>query len=509
MVRPTPTKQTDESRGVRGEGSIFKPKYRAKNGEIRESRIWWIKYHKYGRPLRESSQSQKQVVAERLLRRRLGEIEAGVSAPQNGARRLRYENLRETLLFDYKTNKRKSLLKRIDGTEYICGLPVLDKFFRNSRVADIETTRIREFIAKRTEDGVPNATINRSLALLRRMFNLAKQDGRLRFIPHFPMLKENNVRKGFLVHDQYTLVRDALPEYLKPVLAMGYFTGMREGEILPLLWSQISFKDNLVLLDPGTTKNDEPRTVSMASELRAILSMQFDRHKLECPDYPFVFFHDCKRIRSFRKAWRNTCVRLGLGRFVCAHCETATVGTKRCATCSKLRKEDKRRYHGLLFHDLRRTGVRNLIRAGVPEKVAMRISGHKTREVFDRYNIVSERDLKDAARQLDKYVESEFGQSLGKVSDSEANEAKVGKQLNPSVPKRRDWLGGLDSNQDSQIQSLESYQLDDLPAVENSELTSYRDLFLLGKHRKIRPVFCASKPAPIRMAKPCQMHTKV
>jgi integrase len=492
MVLRTPSKQADESRGVRGGGSIFKPKYRAKNDEIRESRIWWIKYHKYGRPLRESSESEKRAVAERLLRRRLGEIEAGISSSQNGARRLRYENLRETLLFDYKTNKRKSLLKRLNGTEYICGLPVLDNFFCNSHIADIETPRIREFIAKRTEEGVPNATINRSLALLRRMFHLAKQDGRLRFIPHFPMLNENNVRKGFLVHDQYTLVRNALPEYLVPVLAMGYFSGMREGEILPLLWTQVSFKDNHVHLDPGTTKNDEPRTVPLASELRAILKMQFQRRNLECPDCPFVFFHGGKRIVSFRKAWRNTCVRLGLGRFTCLHCGSKTVGTKRCAPCSKLRKKDRRRYEGLLFHDLRRTGVRNLIRAGVPEKVAMRISGHKTREVFDRYNIVSERDLKDAARKLDSYVENEFGQSLGKVGDLEASEDNAEKQLNPSVPKRRDWLGGLDSNQDSQIQSLESYQLDDLPIL--LQVIIMPRGFHLGQTRHLRPITRQSGP---------------
>jgi integrase len=469
MVPPISTKQTDERRGVRGGGSIFKPKYRAKNGEVRESRIWWIKYYKYGRPLRETSESEKRGVAERLLRRRLGEIEAGLAAPQAAARKLRYENLRETLLFDYKSNNRKSLLKRTDGTEYICGLPDLDKFFVKSRVADIETPRIREFIDKRREDGAPNATINRSLALLRRMFNLAKEDGRLRFIPHFPMLKENNVRKGFLVHDQYTLVRDALPDYLKPVLAMGYFTGMRESEILSLLWPQVSFRENQVVLNAGTTKNDEPRTIPLAGELRAILEMQYERHKLECPQCEFVFFHEGKQIRSFRKAWRNTCVRLGLGRFICMYCSKETVRTKWCSPCFKVHKEDRRRYEGLLFHDLRRTGVRNLVRAGVPEKVAMRISGHKTREVFDRYNIVNERDLKDAARRLDSYVANENGQSMGKVGDSETNDSNDAQQLSSSLSRRRDWLGGLDSNQDSQIQSLESYQLDDLPAGRNKK----------------------------------------
>jgi integrase len=305
---------------------------------------------------------------------------------------------------------------------------------------------------------VPNATINRSLALLRRMFMLALEDGNLRVIPHFPMLKENNVRKGFVVHGQYNLVRDALPEHLVPVLAMGYFTGMRQGEILPLRWEQVSFRDSQVLLDPGTTKNDEPRIVPLTGELRAILEVQFDRHKLDCPQCPFVFFYRGRKFEAFRKVWRNTCVRVGLARFVCVHCGKATVGTKKCAPCSKLGKKDKRRYQGLLFHDLRRTGVRNLVRAGVPERVAMNVSGHKTRAVFDRYNIVDERDLKDAAQKLSRYLSTEFGHSSG-IEHTRKGNTETEDQANSVSGKEKEWLRGLDSNQDSQIQSLECYQL--------------------------------------------------
>ena len=105
-----------------------------------------------------------------------------------------------------------------------------------------------------------------------------------------------------------------------------------------------------------------------------------------------------KHIKGFKRAWQTACDAVGLG--------------------EKEKREGKAVYRGLLFHDLRRSAVRNLIRSGVPERVAMAISGHKTRSIFDRYNITSESDLEQAARSLDAYHAS-VGTNLGTIEGFE------------------------------------------------------------------------------------------
>jgi integrase len=124
-----------------------------------------------------------------------------------------------------------------------------------------------------------NAEINRELALLKRMFSLALQAGKLLYRPHIPMLRENNVRTGFFEPDQYRSVLSHLPGGVRPLIEFAYVTGWRiASEVLPLQWRQVDFAAGEVRLDPGTTKNRDGRTFPLTVELRRVLEAQRDEH---------------------------------------------------------------------------------------------------------------------------------------------------------------------------------------------------------------------------------------
>jgi integrase len=328
---------------------------------------WWIKYYRNGKPLRESSGSKKESDAKRLLRLREGDVARGIPvAPRIG--RIKFDELAHDTMTNYRINKRRSL----DAIERRFRKHVIP-FFGGRRAASITTSDVERFIQSRQEAGASNAEINRELAALKRGFCLGIQAGKLISKPHIPTLQEDNVRTGFFERQQFDTIWKHLPKELQPVATFAYITGWRKSEILSLQWRQVDFKGGTVNLDPGTTKNGEGKTFPLTVKLRQILKVQ--RYEIDllrreqATVCPWVFHRGGKPIRSFRVSWATACRKAGLP--------------------------------GRIFHDFRRTAVRNLVRAGVPERVAMQMTGHKTRSVFERYNIVSDGDLVDAAKKID------------------------------------------------------------------------------------------------------------
>jgi len=302
------------------------------------------------------------------------------------------DSLLDGIVRDYQENG-----KRLDWCKMVVDVHLRPAFGKLA-ASKVTTATVRAYMDARHALGRANGTINRELALLRRAYNLGLRatPPRIARTPFMPRLKEDNVRKGFFEHEEYLAMLREVPEYLRPVLAFAYHTGCRRGEILALQWEQIDLGERIVRLEVGETKNDQGRIIPMAPELFEMLAMQKARRDQEYPACSWVFFNDGEPIRNFRNAWEAACQRAGLW-----------IGDEETGHPTKL------------FHDLRRTGVRNLVRAGVPEAVAMRISGHKTRAIFDRYNIVTESDLKDAARKLGEYLsrrrnETEQEQAGGK-----------------------------------------------------------------------------------------------
>ena len=196
-------------------------------------------------------------------------------------------------------------------------------------------------------------------------------------VPYISMLKENNIRKGFFEHSDFIALKESLPVYLKGFVTFSYKSGWRVSEIRDLKWSQIDLENNIARLESGETKNNEARTVYLDNELKEIFLNQKARQKELAKISHYVFTNESgtDKIKSFRHTLANAC-------------KEANIGNK-------------------LVHDFRRTAVRNMVRAGIPERVAMLISGHKTRTVFERYNIVSETDLKIASQKQEAYLQAQ------------------------------------------------------------------------------------------------------
>ncbi|MBI1797870.1 MAG: tyrosine-type recombinase/integrase [Candidatus Eisenbacteria bacterium] len=347
--------RSDKPRSPRGLGRHYQ-----------RGQTWWVQYYCRGRLIRESSGSERESVAIKLLKRRLGEMGQGRLVGPD-VEKTTFEELAQMLFEDYRLNGRKSL----DSAER--SVAHLKSFFARTRAVEITTDRISAYVALRMKVAKP-ATIMLELAALKRMFALGLRAGRVGHKPFFPTIEVRNTRSGFFEDADLEAVLAELPRDLRPLIEFLAWSGWRIGEARSLTWRQVDFKAGVVRLEPGTTKNDDGRTfpVGALPRLQEVLRSQREytsalEREMGCL-IPYVFHRHGKPIKSVYGAWRNACKRAGVP--------------------------------GRLIHDLRRTAIRRFERAGVPRSVAMKLSGHKTEAVYRRYAIVSEADLAEGVRKV-------------------------------------------------------------------------------------------------------------
>ena len=243
-------------------------------------------------------------------------------------------------------------------------------FGRAARTAVLTTHQIRQYQLARRAAGAATGTINRETSALHRMCTLAVHWGWLDTVPGFPdRLRENPPRQGFFEHPEYLAVRAYLPAPWQDILDLAYYSGWRKQEILGLTWEEIDMAGGVIRLSPARSKTLVGRMLPISQPIAEALARRGARRD---PDSPLVFHRDGIPVRRWRTAWRTAC-------------QAAGVPTR-------------------FLHDCRRTAARNLIRANVPERVAMLLTGHKSRAIFDRYNIIHEQELLDAGDQLVAYL---------------------------------------------------------------------------------------------------------
>jgi integrase len=273
---------------------------------------WWIKYYRNGKSYRESSNSDKKMVAKKLLARREGDIAKG-KVPTINFEKVTFDDLVQDFIMDYEINEKKSIERARISLRH------LEKVFKGIRVPAITTQMIQgDYIqgrkkwlcenckeqfhigadaccsscgSKKLQKGAANATINRELAALRRILNLGANQTppKVDRVPHIPMLKENNIRKGFFEHAQFIALRNELPDYLKPYTTFGYKIGWRHQELASLTWSDVDMENSILTLKVGETKNKEARTVYLDRELKEMLEKQWSNRKKTGKLVPYVF----------------------------------------------------------------------------------------------------------------------------------------------------------------------------------------------------------------------------
>ena len=233
---------------------------------------------------------------------------------------------------------------------------------------DVDNYRVARLAEKTKRGGKPAiGTLNREVALLKRLLSYAVKCGDLDRNPlqGVGLLEEDNTRDVIVSEAQLQQLVAAAAPVFRPLVIVAYDSGMRRSEVTQLQWRQVDLKAGVIRLQAEDTKTHTARDVFLTARAKAAL----EGLARSTSGYVFVNPKTNKPWTDIRKQFRKAC------------------------------KDAK--LPGVWFHDLRRSFVTNARRRGVAESVVMKLSGHRTREVFARYNIIDDSDLRSAVAMME------------------------------------------------------------------------------------------------------------
>jgi integrase len=293
---------------------------------------------------------------------------------------LSIETLHDLLIADYRRHKRTSTEDTSKKWK-----KHLDTYFGGRDLIDLDVNDVEQYIDFKIAGGLRNGTINRHVSWLHRALALARKKNLTKAIFDLDKLEERDgIRQGFISYEEYRAILLLLPDHLKMLWCFAYYWGIRKGELLKLRWEWVLpylAEDEPFIKVPGfdpktrqrITKSGEPHTLPLyMPEMREFLNLALSSRSPACP---YIFQYRGKQLKSPRTGFENARREAGLGH--------------------------------VLIHDMRRTAVRNMVKAGMSKKRAMQISGHLTESIFDRYDITTEDDAVESGVTMRDYHETE------------------------------------------------------------------------------------------------------
>lgn len=330
----------------------------------KRGKVWWMSFMYQGRQVRRSTETTNKRLADKIHAKVIMQVAEGKWFEMDNGRHRSFEELAEK----YENGVYKELKSCKSTQSY---LNQLKEFFGSYALSEIDTSLIDEFKQRRKEEVKP-ATINRQLTILKRIFNLAKNRWQwMKDIPYIEMeSRADKKRVRYLSFEEYHKLLDCCEGWLKKIVAVAAWTGLRQGNILCLRRSQVNLSARIIMLEGEETKNQENLVIPLADSAYGVLK---DAMKVAHFKSPYVFCKEDGRLyyavevqRAFKRA---------LGR--------AEI-------------EDFR------FHDLRHCFASWNRQAGVDIDTLADLMGHKDARMTRRYAHITPAHLTGAVALLEK-----------------------------------------------------------------------------------------------------------